>query len=87
MADAKKCDLCGAFYMPKEKGQRVEKGKKTLVLNEYDEEGYFHREYDFCPKCQEKFEAIVRDFLEREVLKTVSEPLEKIDIFGPGRVG
>lgn len=81
MADAKKCDLCGAFYMPKEKG------KKTLVLNEYDEEGYFHREYDFCPECQEKFEAVVWEFLEREVLKTVSEPLEKIDIFGPGRVG
>lgn len=83
MADAKKCDLCGAFYAPKEGGPRV----KTFVLNLYNEEGYFDREYDFCPKCQEKFGKIVMEFLEREALKNVSEPLEKIDIFGPGRVG
>lgn len=88
MAKVYKCDRCGKYYDDETKGTDTD---TYFLYKRLDPDARgFSESIDFCPECQEEFEAIVHKFLEREQFKP-SEPLENLDLiglyFGPGRVG
>lgn len=54
MANAKKCDYCGALYEPYNARNDSSKTNAIMLLN-IDMRGqyYSHGPYDCCPKCME----------------------------------
>lgn len=56
MADAKKCDVCGRFYMPP-LGSIGDDGYHLLFVGEFTSTS--GRKYDLCPICKEKLKIFV----------------------------
>ena len=59
MADAKKCDICGGFYMTEEKKFNISGCKVYRVCLENATRGDI-KHYDVCDRCTED----IYDFLE-----------------------
>ena len=64
MADAKKCDRCGAFFdIPKRENER--EGWHIAIVRKWNS-GNISRIYDLCPKCEEALNSF---YAEPEVAK------------------
>lgn len=69
MADAKKCDRCGAFY-------ELRHEQSLLVRRNCHAEDYFTYDYDLCNNCVMKLEAFLKN-KDGEKAKNISEELNK----------
>lgn len=61
MADAKKCDRCGAFYT---KCKPIKMGETQLSLSVSN--SYSTRLFDLCPECVDKLNQYLNDGWEEQ---------------------
>ena len=58
--NAKKCDVCGAFYMSYNNGRNDKKPNGLRLIREDEEFGLFvTNQYDCCPDCMNKIMALL----------------------------
>lgn len=72
MADAKKCDRCGNFYIEKDKQSEIN-GLRVDYIKLYRSDGYCIKKYDLCDDCvtallefmkkRKSLEEITRDYI------------------------
>lgn len=57
MANAKKCDRCGAYYEKNESMKVSHNGVKTVIdsVCTYTKTGYIYKDYDLCDNCVNDF--------------------------------
>lgn len=65
MANAKKCDRCGAFYMRDRDYILNEKSAKGFPVCGYQHQNYFS-DYDLCPECHSQLRKFMRIDMEGE---------------------
>jgi hypothetical protein len=59
MANAKRCDRCGKFYVVGEKSFRI-RNSKVGALKVLDINGYYIIEMDLCDECVEKLDRFLK---------------------------